>query len=143
VFETGRQYIFSEGRSYFSQTIRVLSRPAADRKKYMDSTNKHSTSSRAQQSCPKGTGGVDIDRQGWRRKNRIQEKIVPEYKQALAYPLLGYHILKNPEQSNIVAIAFDTEAGPSVFAATREILEELAEAFRRHASQMPRKEDQN
>jgi hypothetical protein len=35
---------------------------------------------------------------------------VPEYKQALAYPLLGYHILKNPEQSNIVAIAFDTEA---------------------------------
>jgi hypothetical protein len=65
------------------------------------------------------------------------------YKQALGYPLLGYQILKNPEQPTIVAIAFDTEAGPSVFAATREILEELAEGFQRHASQMPRKGDQN
>jgi hypothetical protein len=68
---------------------------------------------------------------------------VLEYKQALAYPLLGYQILKNPEQPTIVTIAFDTEAGPSLFAATREILEELGEAFQRHASQMPRKGDQN
>ena len=66
-----------------------------------------------------------------------------EYKQALAYPLLSYQILKNPEQPTIVAIAFDTEAGPSLFAATREILEELAEGFQRQASTMARKKDQN
>jgi hypothetical protein len=66
-----------------------------------------------------------------------------ERKQALAYPLLGYHILKNPEQPTVVAIDFETEAGPSLFAATREILEELAEAFQRHASNMPRRKDQN
>jgi hypothetical protein len=66
-----------------------------------------------------------------------------EYQQGLAYPLLGYHILKNPEQPTIVAIAFETEAGPSLFAATREILEEVAEAFQRQASNMPRKNDQN
>ena len=66
-----------------------------------------------------------------------------ELKQALAYPLLGYQILKNPEQPTIVAIVFDTEAGPSLFAATREILEELAEGFQRQASNMPRRKDQN
>jgi hypothetical protein len=66
-----------------------------------------------------------------------------EYKQALAYPLLRYQILKNPEQPTIAAIAFETEVGPSLFAATREILEELAEAFQRQASKMPRKKDQN
>jgi hypothetical protein len=66
-----------------------------------------------------------------------------EYRQGLAYPLLGYQILKNPEQPTIVAIAFDKEAGPSLFAATRDILEELAEAFHRQASNMPRRKDQN
>ena len=59
------------------------------------------------------------------------------------YPLLGYQILKNPEQPTIVAIVFDTEAGPSLFAATREILEELAEGVQRQASNMPRRKDQN
>jgi hypothetical protein len=44
-----------------------------------------------------------------------------ERKQALAYPLLGYHILKNPEQPTIAAIAVQTEAGPSLFAATRAV----------------------
>jgi hypothetical protein len=66
-----------------------------------------------------------------------------EYKQGLAYPLLGYQIIKNPEQPTIVIIAFDTEAGPSLFAATRDILEELAEGFQRQASKMPLKNDQN
>jgi hypothetical protein len=66
-----------------------------------------------------------------------------ERKQALAYPLLGYHILKTPDQPTTAAIAFQTEAGPSLFLATREIFEELAEVFARHASSMPRKKDQN
>jgi hypothetical protein len=38
-------------------------------------------------------------------KTQTFQKIVLEYKQALAYPLLGYQILKNPEQPTIVAIA--------------------------------------
>jgi hypothetical protein len=61
----------------------------------------------------------------------------------MAYPLLGFQLLENPEQPTICAIAFRTEAGPQLFAATREILEELAEAFQRQASKMPRKRDQN
>ena len=66
-----------------------------------------------------------------------------ERKEAKAYPLLGYHLIGNPQQPTIVAIAFDTADGPFLFAATREILEELAEAFQRQASKMPRKREQN
>jgi hypothetical protein len=63
--------------------------------------------------------------------------------QALAYPLLAYQLLAHPEQPTIAVIAFQTEAGPSLFAATKEILDELAEAFERHSKRMPRKKDQN
>ncbi len=63
--------------------------------------------------------------------------------QATAYPLLRYQVIENPEQPTIALIAFYTQAGPHLFAATREILEELAEAFQRRASQMPRKKDLN
>jgi hypothetical protein len=66
-----------------------------------------------------------------------------ERREANAYPLLGYHLLTNPGQPTIAAIAFETVDGPFLFAATREILEELAEAFTRHAASMPRKTDQN
>jgi hypothetical protein len=66
-----------------------------------------------------------------------------ERKEALAHPLLGYHLLENPQQPTIVAIAFHTQEGDHLFAATREILEQLAEAFQRQAAKMPRKKDQN
>jgi hypothetical protein len=59
------------------------------------------------------------------------------------YPLLGYQFLENPEQPTIAIIAFETQAGPSLFAATREMLEELADAFQRRASNMPRETDQH
>lgn len=57
------------------------------------------------------------------------------------YPLLGYDILEIPDQPTILVIAFQTEAGPQLFAMTREILEQLSDAFRRRASEMPRKQD--
>jgi hypothetical protein len=66
-----------------------------------------------------------------------------ERKEAFAYPLLEYQMLANPEHPTIAVIGFRTEAGPSLFAATREMLEELGEVFKRHASKMPRKKDQN
>ena len=66
-----------------------------------------------------------------------------ERKEALAYPLLGYRFLENPQQPTLAVIAFETEAGPQLFAVTREILEELSEVFLRRASEMPRKTDQN
>jgi hypothetical protein len=50
-----------------------------------------------------------------------------ERKEALAFPLLGFQVLQNPDQPTIAVIAFQTEAGASLYAATREILEELAE----------------
>jgi hypothetical protein len=68
---------------------------------------------------------------------------IMEPKEAMAHPLLGYHLLENPQRPTIVAIAFHTQEGDHFFAATREILEELAEAFQKQASKMPRKKDQN
>jgi hypothetical protein len=66
-----------------------------------------------------------------------------ECKGATAYPLLGYHVLENPQQPTIAAIAFHTEGGDQHFAATREILEDLATAFLKHAAKIPRKRDQH
>jgi hypothetical protein len=64
-----------------------------------------------------------------------------ERQEAMAHPLLGYHLLDNLQQPTIVVIAFHTHEGEHFFAATREILEQLAEAFQRQASRMPRKKD--
>lgn len=66
-----------------------------------------------------------------------------ERRGANAYTLLGYHLLANPQQPTTTAIAFETVDGPFLFAATREMLEELGEAFQRHAERMPRKTDRN
>jgi hypothetical protein len=53
-----------------------------------------------------------------------------------------YDLLTKPELPTIAVIAFQTlEGGEYLFAATREVLEELAEAFQRQASKMPRKQD--
>ena len=65
-----------------------------------------------------------------------------ERNEAKAYPLLGYRLLANPRQPEVSMIEFKTEVGPSLFGATKEILEELAEAFRRHAANMPKRPDQ-
>ena len=61
----------------------------------------------------------------------------------LAYPIVRYRLLTHPEQSTLAVIAFETAGSPSFFAVTREMLEELAEAFLRHSVSMPTKADQN
>jgi len=65
-----------------------------------------------------------------------------ERREGTAHPLLGYHLIENPEQPTIAIFAFHTQRGDHYFAATHEILEELAVAFHRQALKMPRKKDQ-
>jgi len=51
--------------------------------------------------------------------------------------------MTHPQQPTIAVIMFDTEAGPQLFAANREILETLAASFREQAEKMPHKSDQH
>jgi hypothetical protein len=41
-----------------------------------------------------------------------------------AYPILAYQLIPDPNQPTVVALAFETERGHSLFLATREILED-------------------
>jgi hypothetical protein len=63
--------------------------------------------------------------------------------QGQAYPIRGYNLITHPKQPTIAILMFDTEAGPQLFAANREILEALAAAFRQQAEMMPSKANQN
>ncbi len=53
------------------------------------------------------------------------------------HQLLGFRLLENPQQPSIAVIAFHTPAGDQFFAATREILADLAEAFQKQSLKMP------
>ena len=63
--------------------------------------------------------------------------------QGQAYPIRGYNLITHPKQPTIAILMFDTEAGPQLFAANREILETLAASFREQAEKMPHKSDQH
>ena len=52
------------------------------------------------------------------------------YQEGMAYPIKGYNLMTHPQQPTIALIMFETEAGPQLFAANREILEVLAGSFR-------------
>jgi hypothetical protein len=54
-----------------------------------------------------------------------------------ALPLKGYSLLDYQPDPGVVGIAFDTELGPFMFVASKEILAALGEAFTRKASEMP------
>lgn len=54
-----------------------------------------------------------------------------------ALPLKGYQLVDNTLDPTVVGIAFETEQGPFMFVATREILETLSKAFRAKAASMP------
>jgi hypothetical protein len=58
-------------------------------------------------------------------------------KDRLALPLKGYQLVDNTLDPTLVGIALETEQGPFMFVATREILETLAKAFRAKAASMP------
>ncbi|MDB5616647.1 hypothetical protein [Tardiphaga sp.] len=54
-----------------------------------------------------------------------------------ALPLKGYRLLDYKTDPAIVGIAFDTEQGPFMFVANKEILAMLGAAFSQKASEMP------
>jgi hypothetical protein len=54
-----------------------------------------------------------------------------------ALPLKGYRLLDYKTDPSIVGIAFETEAGPFMFVANKEILATLGAAFSQKAAEMP------
>lgn len=54
-----------------------------------------------------------------------------------AYTLTGYQLVDNADEPGVVGIAFKSDDGIKIFAATKDMLEELAEAFRERAAKMP------
>ncbi len=54
-----------------------------------------------------------------------------------ALPLRGYRLMDSTNDPTVVGIAFDTEQGPFMFVATKEILAMLGEAFSAKAAEMP------
>ena len=57
-----------------------------------------------------------------------------------AYPIRAYQIIPDPTDPALVAIAFETAQGHSLFLATREILEDLGKDLLARAQTMPLKE---
>ena len=60
-----------------------------------------------------------------------------------AYPIMAYQLIPDPNQPTVVALAFETERGHSLFLATREILEDLGKDLLDRAAKMPFKRDRN
>jgi hypothetical protein len=58
-------------------------------------------------------------------------------KDRLALPLKGYQLVDNKRDPALCGIGFETEQGPFMFVATREILETLSKAFGEKAASMP------
>lgn len=54
-----------------------------------------------------------------------------------AYPILAYQLIPDPNRPHVVALAFETERGHSLYLATREILEDLAQDLLDRAGKMP------
>jgi hypothetical protein len=56
-----------------------------------------------------------------------------------AYPIRAYQIIPDPNRPTVVALAFETQQGHSLFLATREILEDLGKDLLERAARMPAK----
>jgi hypothetical protein len=56
-----------------------------------------------------------------------------------AYPIRAYQLIPDPNRPHVVALAFETERGHSLYLATREILEDLAKDLLDRANKMPAK----
>jgi len=64
----------------------------------------------------------------------------PNPKDRPALPLKGYSLMDFQPDPTVVGIAFETEQGPFMFVATKEILEMLGQAFTHKAASMPSRE---
>lgn len=54
-----------------------------------------------------------------------------------AYPIRAYQLIPDPNQPQVVAIAFETERGHSLYLASREVLEDLGRDLLARAAKMP------
>lgn len=61
-------------------------------------------------------------------------------KERPALPLKGYSLMDFQPDPTVVGIAFETDDGPFMFVATKEILETLGQAFTHKAGTMPSRE---
>lgn len=55
----------------------------------------------------------------------------------VAYPIRAYQLIPDPNRPEVVALAFETERGHSLYLASRELLEDLAKDLLDRASKMP------
>jgi len=55
----------------------------------------------------------------------------------VAYPIRAYQLIPDPNRPEVVALAFETERGHSLYLASRELLEDLANDLLDRASKMP------
>ncbi len=56
-----------------------------------------------------------------------------------AFPIWSYQIIPDPNQPQVVALAFETERGHSLYLASREVLEDLGRDLLERAAKMPPK----
>jgi hypothetical protein len=54
-----------------------------------------------------------------------------------AYPLRSYQLLPDPNRPDVVALAFETERGHSLYLASRAVLEDLGRDLLDRAAKMP------
>jgi len=54
-----------------------------------------------------------------------------------AYPLRSYQLIADPNRPDVVALAFETERGHSLYLASRAVLEDLGRDLLDRASKMP------
>jgi hypothetical protein len=57
-----------------------------------------------------------------------------------AHPIRAYQLIPDPNRPEVVALAFETAEGHSLFLATREILEDLGRDLLERAAKMPPKQ---
>ena len=67
----------------------------------------------------------------------MQDNGNPNPNERPALPLKGYSLMDFKTDPSIVGIAFETEAGPFMFVANKEILATLGAAFSQKSSEMP------
>jgi hypothetical protein len=54
-----------------------------------------------------------------------------------AYPIRAYQLIPDPNQPHVIAIAFETARGHSLYLASREVLEDLGRDLLDRAAKMP------
>ena len=70
----------------------------------------------------------------------MQDNGNPNPNERPALPLKGYSLMDYKTDPSIVGIAFETEAGPFMFVANKEILATLGAAFSHKAAAMPERD---